>query len=214
MKIEGWRARWVVALGYWLIRGLARTIRFEMDDRVGVIGKPQDQSYIGALWHNRLLLAPLVLRRFVPQRKGAALISPSRDGNLIAALVERFGFNVVRGSSSRQGAIAMLQLADTLRAGRDVVFTPDGPRGPAYVMGPGIVLLAQKSNTAVVPIALEYSTCWRLGTWDRFIIPRPFSEVRVVFGTPHAVKATTTDQEFEVERQRLETVLLDLTRLR
>ncbi len=214
MKIEGRSARWLVALGYWLIRGLARTLRVELDDRAGVRNVPQTRAYIGALWHNRLLVAPLVLRRFVPQRRGAALISPSRDGALIADLVERFGFDVVRGSSSRKGATAMLQLADTLAAGRDVVFTPDGPRGPVYEMGPGIILLAQKSGAAVIPIGIEYSSCWRLGSWDGFMIPRPFSRVRVVFAEPHAVRPSATDEQFEQERLRLQNTLLALTERR
>ena len=134
-----------------------------------------------------MLLLPHVLRRYLSNRKGAALISASRDGDLLADLVRRFGFDVVRGSSSRRGAAAMLQLADVIRRGRDAVITPDGPRGPAYQIGGGIVFLAQKSGAAVVPIHMEYESCWRLKSWDRFILPRPFSTVRVIFGAPTVV---------------------------
>src|SRR5881398_1383411 len=91
------------------------------------------------------------------------------------------------GSSSRLGASAILQLTDVLASGRDVVITPDGPRGPAYELGPGIIYLAQKSGAAVLPVNMEYSSYWRLGSWDRFIVPRPFSRVRVLIDRPHIV---------------------------
>ena len=214
MKIEGWRARWLIAIGFWLLRIWERTLRYEVDDRAGLQAKQASESGIGAVWHNRLLIMPLVLKRFFPHRQGAALISASRDGGWIAALVQRIGFDVVRGSSSRQGAIAMLQLSDVLAGGRDVVITPDGPRGPVYVLGPGIVLLAQKSGAVVFPLNLEYSSCWRVKSWDRFILPRPFSKVRVILGPPHKVAATSSEQEFEMERLRLQNAMMALVEMR
>ncbi len=208
MKIQGRAARWLIAVAYHLLRLWARTLRFQIDDRAAVVGTPPNERYIGALWHNRLLLLPHVLRTFLPNRQGAALISPSRDGDLLADLVTRFGYEVVRGSSSRRGAAAMLQLADVISGGRDAVITPDGPRGPAYQIGGGIVFLAQKSGAAVIPINMEYESCWRLKSWDRFILPRPFSTVRVVFGAPHQVRATSSDAEFESERLRLQNAMM------
>lgn len=203
-----------MACGFHFLRLWARTLRFEIDDRASVVGTPADQRYIGALWHNRLLLLPYVLQRFLPNRKGAGLISASRDGDLLAVLVRRFGFEVVRGSSSRKGASAMLQLADVMATGRDAVMTPDGPRGPAYELGAGIVFLAQKSGAAVVPLHMEYSGCWRLKSWDRFILPRPFSTVRVIFGAPHPVQPTASDAEFEAERLRLQNAMMELVEMR
>lgn len=214
MKIEGWRARCLIAFGYRLLQVWARTLRFEIEDRAGVIGTPPNERYIGALWHNRLLLLPFVIKRYLPVRRGAALISASRDGAILADLVERFDFEVVRGSSSRQGASAMRQLADIIASGQDVVITPDGPRGPAYELGQGIVFLAQQSGAAVVPINMEYSSCWRVKSWDRFILPRPFSTVRVIFGPPHRVAPTSNEEEFERERQRLQEAMIQLVEMR
>jgi lysophospholipid acyltransferase (LPLAT)-like uncharacterized protein len=213
LKPEGWRARALVAVGFHLLELWARTLRFEIDDRADLIGTPPMPRYIGALWHNRLLLLPHVIKRFLPQRKGAALISASRDGALLTDLVQRFGFEVVRGSSSRKGVAAMLQLADVMASGRDAVITPDGPRGPAYEIGGGIVLLAQKSGAAVVPLNMEYASCWRLKSWDRFILPRPFSRVRVIFGPPHPVAATDSDEAFESERLRLQNAMMQLVEM-
>jgi lysophospholipid acyltransferase (LPLAT)-like uncharacterized protein len=214
LKIEGRLARWLIAFGVRLLRVWERTIRYELDDRAGIAGKPVTENYIGALWHNRLLIFPLVLRRFFPQRHGAALISASRDGDLLTDAIERFGFDVVRGSSSRMGASAILQLTNILRSGRDVVITPDGPRGPAYELGPGIIFLAQKSGASVLPMNLEYSSCWRLKSWDRFIVPRPFAKVRLRVGNPHRVRSTSTPEEFEAERLRLQDVMMSLVERR
>ncbi|HEV2095372.1 MAG TPA: lysophospholipid acyltransferase family protein [Chthoniobacterales bacterium] len=214
MKIEGWRARWLISFGFALLQVWARTLRFRIEDRAGLVGVPRAAPYIGALWHSRLLLLPFALRRYLPQRDGAALISASRDGALLADVVHRFGFDVVRGSSSRKGATAILQLAEVLAAGRDVVITPDGPRGPCYELGAGIVFLAQKSGCAVIPMNMEYSSCWRLRSWDRFILPRPFSTVRIIFGAPWHVAATRTDEEFENERLRLQKEMMSLVEMR
>jgi lysophospholipid acyltransferase (LPLAT)-like uncharacterized protein len=214
LKIEGWRARWLIAFGFRLLQIWARTLRYEIDDRLGVVGKPINENYIAALWHNRLLLISYVLKRFTPHRPGAGLISASRDGDLVTALTERFGFDVVRGSSSRLGASAILELTAVLASGRDVLITPDGPRGPAYDLGPGIIFLAQKSGAAVVPINMEYSAYWRVKSWDKFILPRPFSKVRVIFGQPHHVKSTRTPDEFEAERLRLQNAMMALVERR
>ena len=214
MKIEGWRARWLVAFGFKLLVLWARTLRYEIDDRSSLLSTAKTESYIGSLWHNRLLLITFVLRKFAPHRPGAGLISASRDGDLIAPLTERFGFHAVRGSSSRMGASATLELCGVLASGRDILMTPDGPRGPAYELGPGIIFLAQKSGAPIQPINMEFSSCWRVNSWDRFILPRPFSKVRVIFGPLHRVRLTTTPQEFETERLRLQDVMMALVEKR
>jgi len=214
LKITGWRARWLIALGFRLLQIWARTLRYEIDDRSNVINTPVTENYIGSLWHNRLLLISYILKRFAPHRPGAGLISASRDGDLVADLTQRFGFDVVRGSSSRLGASGVLELTNVLASGRDVLITPDGPRGPAYELGPGIVFLAQKSGAAVVPVNIEYSSCWRLKSWDRFILPRPFAKVHVIIGSPHHVGLSDTPQQFEAERQRLQQAMMALVEMR
>jgi lysophospholipid acyltransferase (LPLAT)-like uncharacterized protein len=214
LKIEGRLARWLIAFGVCLLRLWERTLRYEVFDRADILGKPVTENYIGSLWHNRLLIFPLVLRRFFPNRRGAALISASRDGDLLTDAIRRFGYRVIRGSSSRLGASAILQLTEELASGHDVVITPDGPRGPAYELGPGIVFLAQKSNASVLPMNLEYSRYWRLGSWDRFIIPQPFSKVRILISEPYHVKTTATPEEFEAERVRMQDAMMSLVEMR
>ena len=138
------------------------------------------------------------------------MISASRDGDLLAAFVERYGYGTVRGSTSRKGATALLQLAEVFAAGTNIVITPDGPRGPVYQLGQGVIFLAQKCDAAVVPASMEFSSCWRFKSWDRFFVPRPFSTVRIIFGMPLRIAPTSTAEEFEAERMRLENAIMDL----
>ena len=214
MKIEGWKARWLIAFGFYLLKALARSLRYQIDDHAGIAGKAVTENYIGALWHNRLLIFPVILRRFFGNRPGAALISASGDGDLLSDAIHRFDYDVVRGSSSKLGATALLQLSDVLAGGRDIVITPDGPRGPAYEIGPGIIFLAQKTGARVLPMNVEYSSCWRVKSWDRFIIPRPFSKVRVIVGEPEQIRSTSTPEEFEAERLRLQHTMMSLVERR
>lgn len=211
---ESFTTRVLVALGFRLLQLWARTLRYEVDARSAVLETPVKENYIGALWHNRLLLISYALKRFAPHRPGAGLISASRDGDLVADLTKRFGFDVVRGSTSRLGASAMLELSEVLASGRDVLITPDGPRGPAYQLGRGIIFLAQKSGAQIQPINIEYSSCWRARSWDKFILPRPFSRARVIFGPLLRVAPTNTEEEFEAERRRLQNAMMAQVEMR
>ena len=94
------------------------------------------------------------------------------------------------------------------------MITPDGPRGPAYKLGAGIIFLAQKTGANVIPVNMEYSSCWRIRSWDRFIVPRPFAKVRVIIGSPHRVRSTSTPEEFEAERLRLQQAMMALVEMR
>lgn len=214
MKTGDWRTRLLVAIGYRIFQVWSRTLRFEIDDRAGIVGQPRRRAFIATVWHNRLFLFPYVIRRFLPEMHGAALVSASRDGAILAEILKRFRFDAVRGSSSRRGATALLEMANVIATGADAAITPDGPRGPAYEMGPGIITLAQKSGADVLPINMEFSSCWRMKSWDRFIVPKPFAKVRVIVGEPYRVKETPDDVEFENERQRLENALMALVEMR
>lgn len=214
LRADSFLGNALVRFGFALLSVWARTIRFQIEDRGGLLREPESARFIGALWHNRLLLLPFVIRKFLPTRRGAALISASRDGEWLAKIVHCFGFDVVRGSSSRKGATAMLELAEILQGGADVVMTPDGPRGPVYTPGDGIVFLAQRTGARIVPLNLEYSGCWRLRSWDRFILPRPFARVRVILGQPLLVPPTDDEKGFARERDRFLAAMMALVEMR
>lgn len=162
---------------------------------------------IWTFWHNRIFVLPALHHRYLASRKGAVLTSASKDGEIIAAIVARFGCDAVRGSSSRRGVSALLGLIDWIRDGYDVAIVPDGPRGPRYQLGPGLVKLAEVTGSLVLPIRVEYGSYWHFKSWDRFRVPKPFSTVEVFLGPPVEVAPTLDEVGFENERLRLETLM-------
>jgi lysophospholipid acyltransferase (LPLAT)-like uncharacterized protein len=141
---------------------------------------------IYAVWHGRILIVPWLNARF-RRTEGArtvrVLASRSRDGDLVAGFVRRFGMEVVRGSSSRGGLAALRELARTVHAGQDVAVVPDGPRGPACRAQAGIVSLAATTGAPIVPVGVAARPARRLASWDRFLVPAPFARCAIVFGT-------------------------------
>jgi lysophospholipid acyltransferase (LPLAT)-like uncharacterized protein len=210
VKLDSWRARVLIVLGFGLYRLWARTLRLQVEDPNGVVDFVRNQPVIFAIWHNRLLMLPRVFDPSFSTRQSYGLISASRDGDLIAIFIERSGYGTIRGSSSRKGVIALRQLVDTLAAGGNVLVTPDGPRGPVYQASQGIVFLAQKSGAPIVPIHMEYSSCWRLKSWDRFMVPRPFAKLRAILGAPIQVPPIEGADQFEAERLRLQNAMVSL----
>lgn len=210
MKLDSWRARVLITLGFGLYRGWARTLRLQVEDPHDVASLVRNQPVIFAIWHNRLLMLPRVFDPAFPTRQSFGLISASRDGDFIAAFIERSGYGTIRGSSSRKGVLALRQLVDTLAAGDNVLLTPDGPRGPVYQVSQGIVFLAQKSGAPIVPIHMEYSSCWRMKSWDRFVVPRPFATLRAIFGAPLHITPVQDPQQFETERLGLQNAMMSL----
>jgi lysophospholipid acyltransferase (LPLAT)-like uncharacterized protein len=210
VRVESWRARVLMPFGFGLYRAWARTLRLQVEDPHDAIGFVKRQPVIFAIWHNRLLMLPRVFDPVFPTRQSFGLISASRDGDFIATFIERSGYGTIRGSSSRKGVLALRQLVDTLAADGNVLLTPDGPRGPVYQASPGIVFLAQKSGAPIVPIHMEYSSCWRMKSWDRFVVPRPFAKLRAIFGAPVHIPPLKDSEEFERERLRLQNAMMSL----
>ncbi len=210
------REYWISQLGALVVRLLVLTLRVRAEDLAAVCARAStEESFIMIFWHNRLLMVPPVWSRFFARarpQQGAALSSTSRDGELIAQFLSRFGIRPVRGSATRRGSTALRELATLLKNGHVVGITPDGSRGPCYEIKPGLVLLAQLTGRAVQPMSFEFSRAWRLRTWDRFIIPKPFSTVTLRLGEPIRVARTATPEEFEAERRRCENALRALVR--
>ena len=183
---------WVVA---GVIRLLGATLRFEDVVATGVM--PGDEiagPTVFAFWHRSLLLAAYRFRGLGI----AILISRSFDGELIARTVERLGFVAVRGSSSRGGSVGLRGMERALREGRICAFTADGPKGPALCAKPGAVQLAELGGAAWVgAFELTAERCWRLGSWDGFVIPRPFARVRVGWPAHAAVELGAVQRALE-----------------
>ena len=203
------RLRWITALGYHVIRGLARTwrIRVVRGDRVSTL-RAAGAPIVFAFWHGQML--PLLYQH---RDEGVAiLISAHRDGEVIARIGHRLGYRSVRGSTSRGGGRALLGLVRELQAGREVAVTPDGPRGPAEHFAPGALIAAQRSGAPIVAVVAHVDRAWRLGSWDRFEIPKPFARITVAYAEPTRVAAETA-REAELEAARFEALLADAAAL-
>ena len=194
----------------WLVRALVFTLKFDVEDRAKTFGRLHG-GHIWTFWHNRMLLVPWIHEEWFDHVKGAILASPSADGQIIADLCEQFGIVSVRGSSSNpmKGMSALIELAGHIRADHDVGITPDGPRGPCYVMQPGVIKLAQLTGARIMPLHINYQRAIRFPTWDRFMLPLPFSKVTVTFDKSYTVPRRMTDEEFEEQRLMIERIMVE-----
>jgi lysophospholipid acyltransferase (LPLAT)-like uncharacterized protein len=164
---------------------------------------------IYAIWHGRILVAPYL---YEGRRRAYILASRSRDGELVSRFAGGFGFDAVRGSTSRGASTALRALARLLREeSAEVVLIPDGPRGPRYVAQAGPVLLAKLGRAPIVPVGLGASPATALASWDEFVVPHPFARVTVIFGEPLTVSPDADRVGLEAARLRLEEAMRRLT---
>jgi hypothetical protein len=198
------RARILSAIGWALLSIWSRTLRMrfvnrETPDRLATEGK----NFIYAFWHGRQFLL------FHSHRNTGIVIpaSESRDGDIQAGILKRFGFDVVRGSSKRKGERALLGLVDGLRKGKNIALAVDGPRGPLYEVKQGVTYLAGKLDKPIVPVVTGARRYWILEkVWDKYLLPRPFTTGVVIYGEPITVKGIL-EGELEAKRKELETAL-------
>jgi hypothetical protein len=197
------KARLIAAAGYPVLSALCRTLTYRIeggshfDELVGSGRQP-----ILALWHGRILAGLHYFR----DRGVVVITSQNFDGEWIAGILSRFGFRTARGSTSRGGARALVQLRRELTATRPVAFTLDGPRGPARVAQRGAVWLAGATGHPVLPFHIEAKRFWEASSWDRTQIPRPFTTVALVIGAPLVVP-DTAESTVEEKRRELEGLL-------
>ncbi len=187
-----------------LVRGLRRTLRLRVHNRETVERFARDgRRYVHVFWHAHILM---MIYSYV----GPCLvfmISRHRDGELIARTVERFGYVASRGSTSSGGSAALREMVRAVRAGHDIGFTPDGPRGPARKVQPGCIAAARMLSIPIVPIAVGADRAWKLRSWDRFVVPKPGARVLLAYGEPLEVGR---DEPLADASARLERALLEL----
>ena len=182
------RTRWIARIGVAVIRLLAATWRVRFVNEAVVRDlRDRRQPFMYVLWHGQLL--PLLWTH--RDRNIAVMVSEHRDGEIIARIAHAIGFRTVRGSTSRGAARALLHASRELESGFDVAVTVDGPRGPAGVVTPGAPVISQRTGAPMVPTAASASRAWRLRSWDRFLVPKPFARVIVVYGEPIYIRAET-----------------------
>lgn len=169
-----WCLLWLLAL---VVRAWCRTLRFTEDAKTRRVLAADSGPVAVTLWHNRLFVSSEIFRRHLRHRRIHGLVSASKDGAWLAAFYRLIGLRPVRGSSSNFGREAARQLIDVIREGHDVGITPDGPRGPVYSVEPGVLVVTRRTGAPMLLLGVEFTRAWRLGSWDRFYIPHPFSRI-------------------------------------
>lgn len=210
-----WHQRLAAALIYGLIRTVSATIRYDWRDESGLLAAEKSQPVIFCIWHNRLALCLEIYRLYL-SRVGrdcrmAAMVSASKDGGLLARVLELYDVQPARGSTSRRGRQALLELVTWAERGHDLAITPDGPRGPCYVVQDGVVSLAQLTGLPVIPVSYQLTWKFRLRSWDRFQVPLPLTKCVMRLGEPVRVPREASDEEREKLRQALELRLKSIT---
>jgi len=167
------------------------------------------RQFILAFWHSRILLVSHFFRGW----HGVAMVSASEDGEIIARILQRQGQYTVRGSTTRGGLRALTQLIREVKKRRaPAAVVPDGPQGPRFIVQPGVIRLAQKTEIPILPVTYGAERMKVFSSWDRFILPYPFTRCRLLFGEPLTVPGKTDVAVFEAYRQELEDELCRITR--
>ncbi|MGH9941298.1 MAG: lysophospholipid acyltransferase family protein [Pyrinomonadaceae bacterium] len=197
-------------LFYLLIKLIGGTARFEVEgwEHWEEATRGSGGAPIYTFWHERILLATYFWRR----RRIVVMTSQSFDGEYIARFIQRFGYGAARGSSTRGGVGAIVEMVRLVRAGCPTAFTIDGPRGPRHVAKMGAVLLAKKTGQPVLPFSITPARYVSVGSWDRLQIPAPFTRARVRIAPPIRVPADADDATLEAKRDELQRALDEISR--
>jgi hypothetical protein len=206
-----WHQRLAGWLVFILIRTLTLTLRYRWVDRSGFFQGKRPGPGVYCIWHNGLVLTMTTYFSYIRkhnQSSGlAVMVSASKDGGFLAGILECFGVQPIRGSTSRRGPQALRELTTWAKRGYDLAITPDGPRGPCCVVQDGIIALAQLTQRPLVPVSFRLGWKIRLKSWDRFQIPLPFSKCEIVFETPIHIPRGASDTDRENFRRQLQHAL-------
>jgi lysophospholipid acyltransferase (LPLAT)-like uncharacterized protein len=195
--------RIIITLGYWFIRLVGPTLRVCISHEEGAQKTLDQRPLIASFWHACIIPATYMCRDLGVR----VMSSNSYDGEYMGRIIRKFGFVAVKGSSSRNAVRALLGLRRALQAGWSVAFSLDGPRGPRYKVKPGPVALARSSSVPLTMFHIAVERAWVLNTWDRLIIPKPFSRVLMRFGKLIPVPPEASDADLRNYEQQLQASL-------
>lgn len=187
----------LMVIAYYLARLYFLTIRIESVNEEAVVQHLKNgEKAIAALWHQRIIAVIGYAKRFGNYRP-SVMISKSRDGDLIADIFSRMNFRPVRGSSSHNGKQALAAMVDDLRDHLFAVHVPDGPKGPRGVVKPGLIVMAKQSGAPIIPVYISLSRAWVIHSWDRCLVPKPFSKIVIRWDRPTTIPKEMDEQVFE-----------------
>ncbi|NLT68771.1 MAG: lysophospholipid acyltransferase family protein [Acidobacteria bacterium] len=197
----------VSLLGYWIIRIVCATLRWEVQEARNLDSiRREGKRLIIAFWHGRMFMCSYFFRN----QGIVVMTSRNRDGEYMARVIERFGYGLARGSSTRGSHGATVECLRAMKSGRDLGLAADGPRGPRYVAKPGAAYLARKSGNPVIPIHISVQRKWTIHSWDHFQVPFPFSRAVALTGQPIYIRPDTNEEEIRIVEERIQEALDDL----
>jgi lysophospholipid acyltransferase (LPLAT)-like uncharacterized protein len=194
----------LIPLGYYVLRFYLSLLRVRVTGEEIALGCFTEYGrLIIAVWHQRFLPALAYVTKF-KNFKPIVMVSQSRDGELVARIADRLGLVAVRGSSSKGGTSALVKILKALKENPAVIHTVDGPTGPKGIVKPGLISMAQMSGAVIVPVIISAKKAWITRSWDRFLIPKPFSEVTIAWGQPLVVPRDLDPGRHEELRTEIE----------
>jgi lysophospholipid acyltransferase (LPLAT)-like uncharacterized protein len=203
LKIRCWTALALSAL--WLLGKTTRKIYINGDELLA--RWQRNEQVIVTFWHSRMLLMPFPYQG----QKSCIMNSNHRDGEIITRVIRHFGIHAVRGSSTRGWIGGLKGMLDAYRQGHDLFVVPDGPRGPRFQAKSGVLQLARATGATIFPVTYGAKWKYTVPSWDRLLVPFPFSHVVYLVGTPIVVPTDASPEVMEEKRQELERVLIDIT---
>jgi lysophospholipid acyltransferase (LPLAT)-like uncharacterized protein len=197
----------LIPLGYYILRCYLFLLRIRVVGEEIALGCLSDHGrLVIAVWHQRLLAAAAYVMKF-KNFEPIIMISQSKDGELASRLARRFGLVPIRGSSSRGGTSALLAMTEALKTKPVAIHIVDGPKGPKGIVKPGLISMAQLSGAVILPVIISTNKAWIVNSWDRFLIPKPFSKVIIEWGQPFVVSRNANPATHKTIRQEIETYL-------
>ena len=174
----------------------------------------KNESFIYAFWHDQLLMCPLTWQSELEIK---VLISKHRDGDIIAKLISNLGFKAIRGSThkagktkNKGGLLSARQMIKSLKKGISIGISPDGPKGPRHKVSDGILSISRLSNSPILPVGIGFKKKWVLNTWDKFIIPKPFNQITIIWGEP--LPALKNEKNINKIKSKLDRTMYSLTK--
>jgi lysophospholipid acyltransferase (LPLAT)-like uncharacterized protein len=162
---------------------IMRLFWFSYKKRYHFLNKPLREQLIAVSWHGELFISPQMYRKLYPKERTSAIISKHRDGEFIARVLNFFKIMPVRGSTNKGAFSALIDSIKVLKRGENLLITPDGPRGPRHFVSAGAVALAIKQKLPIMIVSFRASSYWQLKSWDKFVVPKPFSRVDIYYQT-------------------------------
>ncbi|HOJ78690.1 MAG TPA: lysophospholipid acyltransferase family protein [Bacillota bacterium] len=208
-KYKSFKIKAQIQILFWLVAFLGSTLRYKVIGREQLDEFHGKQGFIINTWHGQQLIGFYFFRGC-----GYYILSSlSRDGEYSSSIMRKFGWKIIRGSSTRGAVRGLIELLRVLKQGAGIALTPDGPQGPIYHIEPGGLYLAQKTGAPLIPLAFVFQHKWiSKKSWDKFVIPKPFTRCVAYFGKPLFIDEELTEERLEIEKQRLQEAIHEANR--